>query len=92
MKLVEIPEFVLPPRGTSTLEDFDPLAHLELEEPKEAGEEDEEEEEEVNLVSEPIYKKTVPNIQEKWLRTEPDKHDYIEVIIRTFSAGLDQIK
>jgi hypothetical protein len=90
--MVEIPEFILPPRGTSRLEDFDPLAHLELEEPKEDGDDDDEDAEEVNLVVEPIYKKTVPAIQEKWLRTEPDKHDYIEVIIRTFSAGLDQIK
>ena len=45
-----------------------------------------------NLVIEPIYKKTVPKIQERWLKTEPDQHDYIEVIIRTFGAGLDQIK
>lgn len=33
--MVEIPDFVLPPRGTSKLEDFDLLAHLELEEPNE---------------------------------------------------------
>ena len=38
----QIEDFILPPRGTSKPEDFDPLAHLELEEPKVEGEEDEE--------------------------------------------------
>ena len=41
---------------------------------------------------EPIYKKTVPNIQKYWLKMEPDEESYIEVIIRTFASGLDQIK
>jgi dynein heavy chain len=41
---VQIEEFVLPPRGTSVVEDFQPLSHLELEELKPEGEEEEEEE------------------------------------------------
>ena len=71
--LVEIAEFIVPPRGKSTTPDFDPLAHLELEEPHEdEGSDDMGEGVEHNLVIEPIYKKTVPKIQERWLKTEPD--------------------
>ena len=71
--LVEIPEFILPPRGKSQIPDFDPLAHLELEDPAEDEESDDlGDGGERNLVIEPIYKKTVPNIQRRWLKTEPD--------------------
>jgi hypothetical protein len=41
---------------------------------------------------EPIYKKVVPNIEKYWLRMEPDQGDYIEVLSRTFNAGLEKIK
>jgi len=72
--LVEIDEFILPPRGKSKCPDFDPLAHLELEEPRDEDDSDDMlgEGVEHNLIIEPIYKKTVPNIQERWLKTEPD--------------------
>jgi hypothetical protein len=91
---VQIEPFVLPPRGTSVQEEFDLLAHLELEPEKEEGEEEEEEEgeKEEDEIIEPIYKKVVPNIQTYWLRMQPDKNDYIEVIIKTFASGLDKIK
>jgi hypothetical protein len=69
---------------------------LELEPEKEEGEEEEEEEDEgekeEDEVIEPIFRKVVPNIQTYWLRMQPDKNDYIEVIIKTFASGLDKIK
>lgn len=67
---------------------------MELEPEKEEGEEEEEEEGEKSEaeVAPPIYKKTVPNIQNYWLKMQPDKKDYIEVIIKTFASGLDKIK
>lgn len=34
----------------------------------------------------------VPNIEKFWLKMEPDEGDYIEVIVRTFGQGLEQIK
>lgn len=36
---MKIEEFVLPPRGTSKPEEFEPLAHLELEEIRDEDEE-----------------------------------------------------
>jgi trans-aconitate methyltransferase len=68
------------------------LAHLELEPEKEEGEEEEEEGEPEDKVIEPIFKKTVPKIEKYWLRMEPDQEDYIEVLIKTFSSGLENIK
>ena len=73
---MQIDDFVLPPRGTSKTEDFDLLAHLELEDPKIEGEEDEESDPgggEI-LPPPPIFRKTVPNIEKFWLRMEPDEH------------------
>jgi hypothetical protein len=54
----------LPPRGDSKTEDFDLLAHLELEPEKEEGEEDDDDDygEPEDAIIEPIYKKVVPNI------------------------------
>jgi hypothetical protein len=81
------------PKGTSKTEDFDLLAHLELEEEKEEGDDDEGEGEgDEDAVIEPIYRKTVPNIEKFWIRMQPDKNDYIEVIVKTFASGLDKIK
>jgi hypothetical protein len=82
----------MPPRGNSKTEEFDLLAHLELEEPKDDDGQDEAEDpgaEQVAAAAAPIYKKTVPNIEKFWLRMDPDEHSYIEVIIRTFASGLD---
>lgn len=96
ISLVQIDDFVLPPRGTSKVEDFDLLAHLELEVPKEEGEEEEEAEDpgaggEVKP-PDPIYQKKVKRIEKFWLRMEPDETAYIEVILRTFATGLEHIK
>jgi len=92
IKDIEIPDFILPPRGQSVAEEFDLLAHLEIDEPVEGEDEEEQDDpgaEAVAEVAKPIYRKTVPNIEKYWLRMEPDEHSYIEVIIRTFASGLD---
>jgi hypothetical protein len=91
---VKIEDFILPPRGTSVVEDFDLMAHLELEPERDPDEESEEDDglEKEDPIIEPIFKKIVPNIQKFWIRMKPDKGEYIEVIMRTFSTGLDKIK
>lgn len=92
--MIEIDDFVRPPRGKSVTEDFDLLAHLEIEPEKDGDEEEEDDlgEGAETKPPEPILRKIVPNIEKFWLRMEPDEHAYIEVIIRTFASGLDQIK
>ena len=77
---------------TSGVEEFDLLAHLELEPEKVEGEEEEELEEDEDAVLDPIYKKTVPGIEKYWLRMEPNEEEYSESLIKTFSMGLDFIK
>jgi hypothetical protein len=34
----------------------------------------------------------VPRIQDYWLRTRPDYEDYIDIVVRCFGSGLDQIQ
>jgi len=65
IKDIVIDDFVLPPRGTSVTEDFDLLAHIELEELKEddeeaEGSEDPEDAEDEVII--PKYRKTTPCI------------------------------
>ena len=38
------------------------------------------------------YRKTVPNIQEFWIKLVPSDDQFISVILKTFSEGLQQIK
>jgi hypothetical protein len=73
------------------IEDYDPLAHYELEEIRDADEDGSDMGEPEDAIITPIYKKVIPNIESYWLRLEPDANDYIEIIIRTFSQGLQQI-
>ena len=52
----EIDDFVLPPRGPSKVSDFDPIAHLKLEEVRDEEEEDYDDGAEApDPVFEPIY-------------------------------------
>jgi len=76
----------------SKIEDFDLLAHLEIEPEKDPNAEEEEEEEEQDKVVVPIYKKVVPNIEKFWLKMDPDQNEYIDVLLKTFSQGLENIK
>jgi len=82
----------MPPRGTSKVDDFDLLAHLKLQEPTDEDDDEDEFADKEPEAIEPIFRKLVPNIEKFWLKMEPDEHDYIEVIIRTFGQGLEQIK
>ena len=68
---------------------------MELEAEKEPGEEDEDDvdpEEADAIVAEPIYKKVVPNIEKYWLTMEPTQEDYIDVLVKAFASGLENIK
>ena len=77
----------------SKLVDFEPLVHLELEEIRddEDGEASDQGGEQPDPIFAPIYRKTIPKIEKYWLRLEPDAEDYIEILIRTFSQGLQKI-
>lgn len=87
---VMIEPFVLKPKGTHEPKDFDPLAHLIIDEPGEdddmGGEPGEE------AVVEDIYQRRVSDIEKHWLTTAPSRHEYAEIILTTFQSGLDQIK
>ena len=92
---VPIDEFKLPPGGTSLEEEFDLLAHIELEpEIEEKKDEDEEEEEEEEKVEEDEqkFKSIVPQIQNFWLKMTPSEDDFIDEVVNSFEMGLDQIK
>ena len=40
----------------------------------------------------PKFRKTVPNIQDFWIKLVPNDDQFISVILKTFSEGLQQIK
>lgn len=65
-----IDDFIMPPRGTSKEEDFDLLSHLELEKEKVEDEPEEEDDGQVEQVQ--LYKKTLPNVHNFWIKLEPD--------------------
>jgi hypothetical protein len=73
---VPIDDFILPPRGTSTEDQFDLLAHLELEPVKAEDEEAEEEAETGDVEIVQLYKKTLPNIHNFWIKLEPDATEF----------------
>ena len=71
-----IEDFILPPRGTSEEHDFDLLSHLELEPTKNEEEEEEEEEEAGDVEIVQLYKKTLPNIHNFWIKLEPERSEF----------------
>ena len=85
--LTEIDRFVLPPRGTSRPEDFDPIAHLIVDDPEDDdGVPDDEK------LPDPIFQRSVPNLEKHWLETAPSANQYVDLIIKTFKTGLERIK
>lgn len=88
-----IDDFILPNRGTSTEDEFDLLAHLELEPVKNEDDEEEEEEEEAGDVEiQQLYKKTLPNIHNFWIRLEPERSEFKNQIKSDFTKGLEKIQ
>lgn len=85
-----IDDFILPPRGNSTEEEFDVLAHLELE--KEKNEDDDEEEDDGQVEQVQLYRKTLPNVHNFWIKLEPDAADFKAQIAGDFQKGLDKIQ
>ena len=88
---VPLDDFVLPPRGKSTEDEFDLLGHLELEPERD---EDEPEEEDPDAVVEIVQKKkaVVPTIHNFWIKLEPDSDKFKQAILRSFDNGLEKIK
>lgn len=88
---VPIDDFRLHPNGTSKEEDFDLLAHLELE--KEKGDEEEEEEgepDEIEVVQ--LYRQELKNVHNFWIKLEPDSQDFKQQIASDFTKGLEKIQ
>jgi hypothetical protein len=93
VKDVPLDDYLPPPRGKSEPQDFDLLSHLEIKEQGEGEEEDvvDDEAEEADLFVQK-YRKVVPNIQDFWIKLVPNDDQFISVILKTFSEGLQQIK
>lgn len=90
---MEIEDFLPHPRGKSEVQDFDLLAHLVLEEPKDPDAEDEAQDYDDEEVEAPkIYKLTAPNIQSRWIKLSPDQMQFAQIIQKTFVDGLQAIK
>ena len=90
--LVPINDFILPPRGTSIEEDFDIFAHLELEEEKaDEGAEVEDGAEPEAQAPNQKYKRTMPDIHNRWTEFKPNEDDFIGRINQDFDLGLDEI-
>ena len=73
------------------------MAHLEIREDVEEGEEasddgpgDEDEAEDDAFIQK--YRKVTPNIQDYWIKLMPDQDEFINVLLKTFSEGLQAIK
>ena len=72
--LVPIDDFILPPRGHSIEEDFDIFAHLETEIVEEGGgEELEDGAEPETKAPTQKYKRTMPDIHNRWTNFKPDE-------------------
>lgn len=90
-----IDDFLPPPRGKSEPQDFDLLAHLEVKEIVEGQEEEEEEADEDEDGGDLFvqkYRKVTPNIQDYWIKLQPNDQEFINVILKTFNEGLQAIK
>jgi len=91
-----IEDFLPPPRGKSEAKDFDLLAHLEVKEIIEAGEDGEEsveagEDEDDDLFVQK-FRKVTPKIQDFWIKLVPNEDAFISIILKTFNEGLQAIK
>lgn len=86
----QIEDFILPPRGTSQVQDFDPLAHMVIDEP--GADDDGMDGEDEEKMPEPVYQRTVPGIEKHWLETAPSCNKYVDLINKTFKTGLERLK
>ena len=90
----DIDDFLLPPRGKSTPEQFDLLSHLTIKELKEDEEEDDDDagDEDEDDLHVQLTRKVTPNIQNFWIKLTPDCEQFINALLKTFSEGLQAIK
>lgn len=90
---IKIRKFNPPPVGNSTSADFDPIAHLEIEEKKEYTPE-----EEVDILDESDeeskYKTKLicPNIHKLWIKLDPTKTNFIELLDESINQGYASLK
>ena len=88
-----IDDFILPPRGTSKIEDFDLIAHIEEEVEKiDDGEGTESAIDEAEDEFVQKYRQVVPSIHDKWIELKPKEHEFTTLINATFNQGLQCIK
>ncbi len=56
-----------------------------------SDEEEEDDGQEKDEVKVKIYKQTVPNIHKFWIQLVPEKKEFIDRVLQTFTTGLEQI-
>ena len=89
----EIKKFNPPPLGTSTSDDFDPIVHLEIEEEKEYESEQEEDlMDKSDEDSKHKIKYVCPNIHKLWIKLEPSKTNFTELLDESINQGYASLK
>lgn len=89
----KVKRFVPPPMGNSTSKDFDPIVHLELEDPNVN-----EEEEEMDLLldsdeeSKYLSRFVCPNLHELWIKLNPSKNSFIDLLEESINQGYASLK
>lgn len=98
--LVELKEFIPPPFGNSTVDDFNPLYHVHLQQVREEAAEEEtgdpEKKEEAAVVQaydeNKVYsRRIVPSITELWLKTNPDREAFFKELMKFIAEGAKSI-
>ena len=89
---VKIKKFSPPPVGNSTSDDFDPIVHLEIEEEKEYETEEEDLMDQSDEDSKHKIKYVCPNIHKLWIKLEPSKTNFIELLDESINQGYASLK
>jgi hypothetical protein len=89
---VKIKKFIPPPMGNSTSEDFDPIVHIELEDPNA------EEEFEVDILedsdedSKYLKRFICLNLHEIWIKLNPSKNSFIDLLEESINQGYSSLR
>ena len=89
----KIKRFEPPPMGHDTFENFDPIVHLEIEDPNEEIEDEEvdildDTDEEGNL----LVRYVCPKIHEIWIKLDPNKSSFVDLLEESINQGYANIK
>ena len=88
---VKVKKFVPPPMGNSTSRDFDPIVHIEIEDP-------EKEEEEIDILEESdeeskyLKRYICPTLHEIWVKLQPSKTSFIDVLEESINQGYSSLR